>query len=280
MNGAVIFAQNGSYIDYTKLAVYAADRITKYLNIPVTLITDDKNRLEKNYSNHGFDTVIELRDSSNGQVKQFHDGVYDKRIAEWKNHSRGSVYDLSPYDTTLVIDSDYIICSPVLKSAFDRDADLQIYRDSMDLSQNRVNTFKTINQYSIPFYWATTFIFKKGAVMQSFFEIIQHIKNNWDYYCMVYSINSHVFRNDFAFSIAIHIMNGKMPGNFAMELPGKMAYITDYDFLVDITDSDMRVLVEKTGAIGQYTMARTSGLDVHVMNKQSLSRFIDGGSGV
>lgn len=280
MNGAVIFAQNGSYIDYTKLAVFAADRVTKFLDIPVTLITDDVARLEKNYANHNFDSVIELRDSSNGQVKQFYDGVFDRRVAEWKNYSRSSVYELSPYDTTLVLDSDYILCSSVLKDAFDRDADLQIYKSSMDLAPNRLNTFKTINHYSIDFYWATTFIFKKGPVMQSFFEIIQHIRANWDYYCMVYCINSHVFRNDYAFSIAIHIMNGKQPGNFATELPGTMSYITDHDFLVDIDDDKMRLLVEKIGTVGQYIMARTTGLDVHVMNKQSLCRFIDGGSGV
>lgn len=280
MNGAVIFAQNSSYLDYTKMAVFAADRVEKYLGIPVTLVTDDAQRLEKNYANHGFDKVIEIRESSNGQVKQFHDGIFDRKVAEWKNFSRGSVYDLSPYNTTLVIDSDYIICSSLLKAAFDRDADLQIYKNSLDLAQGRPNGFKTINQYSIPFYWATTFIFKKGLVMKSFFDIVQHIKDNWDYYRMVYSIGSHVFRNDFAFSIAIHIMNGKMPGDFAMELPGTMTYITDCDFLIDITDSDMRLLVEKPGSIGQYHVARTRGLDVHVINKQSLIRVIDGGLGV
>jgi hypothetical protein len=75
-------------------------------------------------------------------------------------------------------------------------------------------------------------------------------------------------------------MNDKIPGNFAMDLPGTMTYITDRDYLVDIQDSTMHMLVEKPGHIGKYLAVKTTGIDVHVINKQSLSRFIDGGSGV
>ena len=32
--GALIFAQNNGLVDYVKLAVFAASRIKKYLNIP------------------------------------------------------------------------------------------------------------------------------------------------------------------------------------------------------------------------------------------------------
>jgi hypothetical protein len=39
-------------------------------------------------------------------------------------------------------------------------------------------------------------------------------------------------------------------------------------------------LVEKKNYPGEYLVAKTSGLDVHVMNKYSLLRFIDGGNGV
>jgi hypothetical protein len=42
----------------------------------------------------------------------------------------------------------------------------------------------------------------------------------------------------------------------------------------------MKFLIEKENYLGEYTLAKTTGLDVHVMNKASLSRYIDGGSGV
>jgi hypothetical protein len=97
---------------------------------------------------------------------------------------------------------------------------------------------------------------------------------------MLYNIDSVAFRNDFAFSIAIHIMNGKSNGRFATELPGTMSYILDKDILIDIDNNKMKFLVEKENYFGEYILAKTTGIDVHVMNKFSLSRFIEGGTGV
>ena len=42
----------------------------------------------------------------------------------------------------------------------------------------------------------------------------------------------------------------------------------------------MHFLLEKKDFAGEYTLTKTSSLDVHVMNKFSLTRFIDGGTGV
>ena len=107
-----------------------------------------------------------------------------------------------------------------------------------------------------------------------------NIKTNWNYFKLLYSINSHLYRNDIAFSIAIHIMNGKTDGTFAVKLPGKMSYILDKDILVSTDIDKMKFLVEKENYLGEYTLVKTTGIDVHVMNKSSLSRYIDGGSGV
>jgi hypothetical protein len=75
-------------------------------------------------------------------------------------------------------------------------------------------------------------------------------------------------------------MNNKSHGDFATELPGNMIFTKDKDVLISMTDSSMQFLIEKENYVGEYLLAKTQGLDVHVMNKLSLSRFIDGGSGV
>jgi hypothetical protein len=75
-------------------------------------------------------------------------------------------------------------------------------------------------------------------------------------------------------------MNGKTDGIFADELPGKMVYSTDRDILINMDDTTLKFLLEKQDYLGEYTAAKTSNIDVHVMNKASLSRFIDGGTGV
>ena len=281
MNGALIFAQNSARVDYVKLAVFAANQIKKHLNIPVSIITDSRGWLEQAYPDHPFDQIIDIEPKPEQQLKKFNDGSLYGTNVEWKNKERTSIYQLTPYDKTLVIDSDYIINSDILKSVFDSNHDLQIYRNSMDLAGWRdTSEFNRINSYTIPFYWATVFVFQKNIVMESFFNLVEYIKTNWDYFKLLYSIRSDTYRNDFSFSIAIHLLNEKQENNFAVELPGKMTYILDRDFLVNVKDNIMNFLVEKEKYLGEYTLVKTTGLDVHVMNKSSLNRYIDGGLGV
>jgi hypothetical protein len=281
--GAIIFAQNNSSVDYIKLAIFAASRVKKFLNIPVSIITDSADWMLEAYPTEStvFDQIIKIENTATYNQKRFNDGTLSSKFLEWKNLSRNSVYDLTPYDKTLVIDSDYIINSSILLGALDSDHNFQIYKDSISLSSWRDTTeFNRINQYSIPFYWATTFIFEKTLEVKSFFNIIDFIKTNWQYFRTLYTIEVPTFRNDFAFSIAIHLMNSKTFGMFAQELPGKMLYISDRDLLISIKDGKMKFLIEKESHLGEYTTVSIKDTDIHIMNKLSLSRFIDGGSGV
>jgi len=276
--GAIIFAQNNGAINYVKLAKFSAKQIQKHLRIPVSLVTD-KNSVGEDLSI--FDSVIYVDDYKHTQHRKFHDGTLASVQAEWKNFTRSQIYDLTPYDRTLVIDSDYIINSSVLLPALENDHLFQIYKNSFDLAGWRnTDSFNRLNQYSIPFYWATTFIFEKHKTTETFFILVSYIKENWQYYRILYSIDSTAFRNDFAFSIAIHIMNDSDDGDFATSLPGNMSYVTDRDLLVSATDNKMQFLIEKEGRYGEYTLAKTNGLDIHVMNKTSLLRYIEGGTGV
>jgi hypothetical protein len=279
--GALIFAQNTVGVDYVKLALFAAKRVKEHLNIPVSLATDSEDWL-KFYPEHTkvFDKIIPIVGNTN-QQKRFYDGTLVYKTAEWKNLTRCQAYDITPYDRTLVLDSDYIINSNTLEKALKNDYSFQIFRKSFDLAYNRDNTsFDRINQYSIPFYWGTVFIFEKTASTRSLFDIIQYVKENWEYFRIIYKIDAPNFRNDFAFSIAIHIMNGNTAGDFAQELPGLMTYALDRDILIDIKDNKVTMLVEKAHYPGEYTVVSTNSTDVHVMNKQSLTRFIEGGYGV
>jgi len=273
--GALIFAHNNPGIDYVKLAVFAASRVKEHLNIPVSLVTDDVDWLVKTYPNHPFDQVITTSVGPSTQ-KIFYDGSLSSKKFEWKNVTRNLAYDLTPYDKTLVLDSDYIISSDILKLAFCKNEIFQIYKQSFDVAGWRdTKSFQRINSYSIPFYWATVFVFEKNAITQAFFDLVSYIKENWLYFRVLYSIETTTFRNDFAFSIAIHIMNGKTNGEFAAELPGTMTYIQDRDILLSIKEKKMNFLVEKKDHLGEYIAAKTNGIDVHVMNKSSLIRVID-----
>jgi hypothetical protein len=275
--GVLIFAQNNAEIDYTQIAIFSAKQVKQHLNVPVTLVTENRKYLLEKYSDDAavFDSIIDV-ESEFLQKRQFNDGSLTSKVLHWKNFSRSDCYDISPYDETLVIDADFIVNSNNLEKVWDSPNDFAIYKDSYDLAQWRdVTAFDYLNQYSIPFYWATVFYFKKSEATKSFFKFIQHIRKNWTYYRLLYSIDTKAFRNDFAFSIAIHVFNGGVDGDFAMPLPGKLYYTLDKDLLCKTNDTSMQFLVEKQQRHGDYTLIKTSNLDVHVMNKYSLARYIN-----
>jgi hypothetical protein len=273
--GALIFAHNNTAIDYTKLAIFAAIRVKKHLNIPVSIVVDNVDWLEKTYPDHPFDQVIKINHELSSH-KLFYDGSLSHVKLEWKNVTRYRAYDITPYDRTLVLDSDYVLNSNILKIALERNSPFQIYQKSFNLvSWKDPRPHCRINRYSIPFYWATVFVFDKDSIVEAFFDLVTYIKNNWFYFRTLYSIDAEMFRNDFAFSIAIHIMNGKTDGDFATLLPGAMNFIEDKDVLIGMKDTTMTFLLQKENCIGEYIPARVEGMDMHVMNKNSLTRVIN-----
>ena len=275
--GAFLIARNNGHIDYVKQAVFLARRIKQYLNIPVSVATDSVDYLESTFGTDVFDKIIGLEYSiEKSNSRYFFDGALSKKTASFKNSNRANAYDLSPYDETLLLDTDYVISNSLLSSVFDSNSDFLIYKRSSDVAKVRDESeFDKISDTSIDFYWATVVFFRKTETNEIFFDLVKHIEQEWNHYRRVYQITSSLFRNDFAFSIAIHIMNGFQSGDFAQQLPGKMLYTTDKDVLSQLHDDKMMFLVEKKDYLGEYTAIKTSGQTIHVMNKISLNRIID-----
>ena len=274
--GVFLIARNNSYIDYVKQAVFLARRIKKYLNIPVSIATDSIDYLEKTFGITDFDKVIQLDYTDDTNRRYFFDGTLSKKTASFKNTNRANAYKLSPYDETLLLDTDYVISNSLLSSVFESNSDFLIYKKSSDVAQVRNESeFDKISNAGVDFYWATVVFFRKTETNETFFNLVKHIEENWTHYRRVYQITSSLFRNDFAFSIAIHIMNGFQTGDFAQQLPGKMLYTTDKDVLWQMDDDKMMFLVEKKNYLGNYTAIKTAGQTIHVMNKFSLNRIID-----
>ena len=135
--GCIIFAQNTVGVDYIKLALFAAKRVKQFLNIPVSLATDSLDYLQF-YPEHTevFDKIIPIIGNTN-QQKKFYDGTLAYKTSEWKNLTRNHVYAITPYNRTLVIDSDFIVNSNTLVKALENDYEFQIYKNSFDLADWR-----------------------------------------------------------------------------------------------------------------------------------------------
>tara|TARA_B100000925_G_scaffold253044_1_gene205359 strand:+ start:1052 stop:1876 length:825 start_codon:yes stop_codon:yes gene_type:complete len=272
-NGVLCFAHNNGKVDYLRQAEILAERVKKHLDLPTTLVTSTASELQ----NVGlFDKVIEIEDN-NSNYKRYYNGTLHHQQLQFKNNDRVKSYDLSPYESTLVLDTDYVICNNSLKHAFDSKNDFQIYKHGVDLCEWRKHDeFSFINNTGIPFYWATCFCFKKTNETKIFFDLLQHLVKNWNHYEQVYDIGSRNFRNDHVFSIAIHMMNGFTDSDWAKTLPGTMFYTLDRDFIKTIKDNSLTFLLQKEKYNGEYILASTKDCNVHVMNKFSLGELING----
>lgn len=285
--GVLIYAFNNNDIDYIKIAAEAARRVKLFLKKPVALVTDNTQWLEETIidRNQLFDIVIDIRTeekyktvlASNLNFRRFNDGSLSYRKLEFKNLARTKTYELSPFDETLVIDCDYLIANSNLTHCWQQPFNFLIWKDSADLAGFRdVSQFKKISDYTIDFYWATVFFFRKAPDTKIFFDLIDHVRENWGYYKTLYQFSSAVYRNDHAFSIALHIMNGYTNNAWHKSLPGKTVYTIDSDVLIEISDQTFKFLIEKEKYLGEYTLLKTKDIDVHIMNKFSILRCLNG----
>ena len=274
-NGVLLFAFNNSNIDYVKQAIFCAKRVKKYLGLDVQVVTDAVDYIKAEYPfwnkyiNH-----ITYQESPKPARKKFYDGIYSNKTLEWKNSARNTAYELSVFDKTLVIDTDFIISNNKLLTCFECNQEFMIAK-----KYNLVNTkklepsFDRISDKSIPMFWATVIYFEKSKTSKFIFDLVAHIKENYNYYRLVYNIIEKKFRNDFAFSIAIHIINSfQNKTSWPLEIPTDMWVSTDKDILLDIKDSNIKLLAHKEY---DYIAVKLKDANTHIMNKFSLNKFID-----
>lgn len=278
--GVLMFAQNNREIDYATMAHVSAKFISKNLDVPVSLVTDkhtiDWIQTNAPDINSTFEHIILIDGVNTNQEKRYYDGSLDYKNIKFNNTFRALCYDLSPYDQTLVIDTDLLIVNDRLKDVWDTDVDFMINQDHYDLAQNRdCSEFKKIHDHGIDFYWATIFYFKKTAQTKIFFDLCRDIVENYDFYKFIYQMPGHLMRNDYVFSVAIHIINGFSNLNKPRSLPCNIYYILDRDELYKVNSAkDFIFFVQKKDHLGEYTLVKTSNQNIHVMNKYSFNRLI------
>lgn len=193
--GVLLFAFNSQRVDYVSIADNASRLINKTLGLPITIVTDFNATPNFNYDN-----VIRA-DSKTGNVRFDKSGT----TYEWRNFDRYRAYDLSPYDETLLIDTDYLILDQNLIKLFKQPFDFRLmYRMQ---TPEALNTDE-MGPISLPMVWATVVLFRKSERAKIFFDLVGRVQRNYGYYRSLFGIRDGNYRNDFAFSIANIIMNG------------------------------------------------------------------------
>lgn len=281
--GALIYAHNNSELDYIKIACANSLMIQHNLKIPVTLVTDPDTLAWAHTSlgidllNICFDKIIESNRNYNFRnPRNFSDTSYISKPLQFYNCNHWEAYELSPYEETLFIDADYLIMSTCLSNCWGSVNDVMInHKIVSPLSEPKIYS-KTVDDMGIKLYWATVIYFRKSELAKHMFSIVRHVQENYTYYKDLYCFSGGMFRNDYAFSIASHVLNGfseKEPVIKELPIPG-LLMSWDVDDIYSVNGiNDITLFSEKSNDKGNYILTRIKDTDVHIMNKWSINRW-------
>lgn len=263
--GALLFAFNSPKYNYFKMAEYTAKRIEHFLQLPVAVVTDEQSLPE--IPKYNFDKIIIVEpDKTNTR---------DHSI--WINKGRYQAYNLSPYEETLLLDTDYMVNSNKLSMLFDSPTDFCCH-DTTSFLMNPDAAQEVLSVYSFQTLWATVVMFKKTLRSKQIFECLEMVQKNYDHYANIHNFIGGVFRNDYALTLALRIVNGHtsiksdvIPWNLVHVGKNTSVY-KDYN---DEFNTQYTVLFDnwKRGKIRkEYCTIKDT--DFHVMNKENFMELI------
>ena len=241
--GILLLYSDSAQLDYLKLAELCARLATYYTDLPVTIKQLNSTKTNSRsfiYPNSTHETI------------------------EWNNFNRCDAYNLSPYDSTLLIDVDYMIQNDTLAQYFLSDHDLICHNESWDVSGNDAfasSKYMSSNRFEMR--WATVIYFNKSAANEILFETWRSVQENYSYYSELFGFKKNPYRNDYAFSIAHQICNGYSNINtFNYRLPA----LNTTDEVIDYANGRWLIKYETRNIPNAM---RYTG-DLHVMNKKCL----------
>lgn len=262
MRGVVLVAFNTEETDYVKMAEYTAKRVNKFLNLPVTLITDSSTDLSS--YNYTFDRVeITETNTSNSRDNK-----------PWLNKGRHKVYELSPYDETLVLDTDYLINSDRMLKTFDMCDTFMCHRTVNFFMLKHVEQ-ELVSNFSFPSVWATTMTFKKSKSAEDIFNCLRMVEESYGHYSDLHKMMLPYYRNDYALAIALRIANGHLD-DIKHFIPWNLIHIAKNTIVHRESDTSYVVVYDnwKNDKIKkEYIVVKDT--DFHMLNKNNFMELIN-----
>ena len=151
----------------------------------------------------------------------------------WKLQNDWQVYEASPYDETIKLESDMYIPRSIdhwwdVLSQKDVVVSSSIRNFKQELSDNRTYR-RFIDDNKLPDAYNAITYFKKSDTAKQFFDIVRNVFENWDNYKATLKCNpQELATTDWAYSIACHIMgieNTMLPTFTEMSMVHMKQYI-------------------------------------------------------
>jgi len=201
--GYIVIAQNNDTVDYLQQAYALALNLkltqSTVCNLTVCVDADTKKKITAKHK-RVFDHIVDIPWEDN--AKQ----------AEWKINNKWKYYYMTPYDETVILDTDMIFPTDVshwwdILSQKDIWActNVKTYR-----GEKIVDYYyrKDLKANKMPNIYTAFFYFKKCELASELFKMIQIIFENWERFYFKYMPKGKPdwLSADVAYSLAIHIL--------------------------------------------------------------------------
>ena len=262
--GVLLFANNNPDFNYVKQATVCATLAKHYLNVPVALITN-KDELTDDVSI--FDHVIDYKSTAEANVRPFYIDGKPKQI-QWHNVDRLMAYDLSPFDETILLDSDYIIQNDVLGEVWGNNNPMLMNTGTRVPAGEQEHVGEKVIADGFPLvHWFTVMYFKKCEEALQWFEFAKFVKENHNFYKKMFRSPYYYYRNDITAAITSHILGGFEDG-YMKPLPVRQ--INSYP-----PESILQIGIGKIVLSTNEHPVLLKDTNVHVVNKGEIEKHYD-----
>lgn len=213
--GYLILAQNSEDQDYVRLAYVLAMsiKVTQSEITSVSLVTDVLEAVPDHYKSV-FDHVIEI---------PWYDDALDSK---WKIENRWKLYHITPYDETVILDSDMLFLTDVsdwwnyLSNHHDIcfTTSVRTYRDEIVTSDYYRKTF---TNNDLPNLYSAFAYFKKTDIAKEYWELVEMITKNWQEYYQRFLTENRpkALSMDVVFALAAKILGIKSESTSSFDYP-------------------------------------------------------------
>lgn len=269
--GILVYAFNNGVLNYLKQALWLAERAERFLGLPTTLVTNEVRYT----SSVPHEVIIQRPITASTRI---FNPTAENALGQWYNANRYQAFFITPYDETIVLDSDYVINSDRLNLLFDSPSDFLCHRRVYDVAnKNSLVAYDRFGGVGLPHYWATVMFFRNTEFSNTIFSFISDIRENYDYYSKLYKFRPEPFRNDFALSIALSIVYGHRLSaipTIPWDLPTAVSDIS----AMQLEDTTFELTYEKQYRNKVRPMSTIiKDQDFHMFNKVALEKIIDAG---
>lgn len=275
----LMFAHNNGLFDYGKMAYAAACAASYYLGEQISVVTDESTwedlcKLNPHIEDFFDQRIIIENETPNKRHFDMVDGTTQK--AAYHNTTRLRAYELSPYDETLMIDTDVLVQDPSLRGVWGSPSPVMMNSTISEMHKEihaHKHTTQMLSPHGLPSLWATICYFRKCHIAAKLFEAARYVVENYSYFGVLYRFPTNLLRMDFVMTVAAHIVSGYVGGRTVVDpLPfDRTLFAWNKDIMIEVDRGKATFITDFQGQRIPVVTRQT----VHVMNKDSMMQHAD-----